>query len=232
MELALGTSYAKRAETDHWFLSKKAIENFHFGLQSCIYLQTKTLRTIRRMVPWAFRASTSQFVVSLVANVIVTTICLLLFSFLRPRLKRVYSPRLLLLDMMFPLGKIPNSCFAWVMPAFMANDDDVFYYAGIDALVYLRFMKLCLKISFIILPYGIAVLLPLNFYGGEKLGELEQLSMSNISQGKPQAVGSSAWYLGLHFGHLLFSFGGVEGLWCISTGIPGQGATSTNMLCW
>ena len=36
-------------------------------------------------------------------------------------------------------------------------------------------------------------------------------------------MGSSAWYLGLHFGHLLFSFGGVEGLWCISTGIPGQG---------
>ena len=133
-----------------------------------------------------FSGSTSQFVVSLVANVIVTTICLLLFSFLRPRLKRVYSPRLLLLDMMFPLGKIPNSCFAWVMPAFMANDDDVFYYAGIDALVYLRFMKLCLKISFIILPYGIAVLLPLNFYGGEKLGELEQLSMSNISQGSPK----------------------------------------------
>ena len=132
---------------------------------------------------FGFSGSTSQFLVSLVANVVVTIICLLLFSFLRNRLKRVYSPRLLLLETMFPLGKIPNSCFAWVMPAFMISDDDVFYYAGIDALMYLRFIKLCLKIALLILPYGIVVLLPLNYYGGNGLKELEQLAMSNISQG-------------------------------------------------
>lgn len=132
---------------------------------------------------FGFSGSTSQFLVSFLINVIVTTICLLLFSFLRTRLKRVFSPRLLLLDTMFPLGKIPNSCFAWIMPAFMTSDDDVFYYAGIDALMYLRFMKLCLKISLVILPYGLAVLLPLNYYGGNKLSELEELAMSNLKQG-------------------------------------------------
>ena len=132
--------------------------------------------------------STTKFVASLVINLGVALVALCLFSFLRPKLKRIYSPRQLLLDMMFPLGKLPHSFFAWVIPAFMANDDDVFYYAGIDALVYMRFLKLCVKISLIIMPYGIAVLLPLNYYGKGGLHGLDKVAMSNV-----QAQSSKVW---------------------------------------
>jgi len=62
----------------------------------------------------------------------------------------------------------------------MAKDNDVFEYAGFDALVYIRFLKLCIKISLVILPYGIAVLLPLNIYGGHHGTGLPKMTMSNL----------------------------------------------------
>lgn len=126
--------------------------------------------------------STHTFISSLVINLSLSLLMITLFSILRPRLKRIYAPRQILLEMIFPLGKLPHSFFAWVIPAFVANDDDVFYYAGIDALVYMRFLKLCIKISFLIFPYGIAVLLPLNCYGIADLSGLDKLSMSNLGQ--------------------------------------------------
>ncbi|XP_015749318.1 PREDICTED: CSC1-like protein ERD4, partial [Acropora digitifera] len=126
--------------------------------------------------------STHTFISSLVINLSLSLLMITLFSILRPRLKRIYAPRQILLEMIFPLGKLPHSFFAWVIPAFVANDDDVFYYAGIDALVYMRFLKLCIKISFLIFPYGIAVLLPLNCYGTADLSGLDKLSMSNLGQ--------------------------------------------------
>ena len=126
--------------------------------------------------------STHTFISSLVINLSLSLLMITLFSILRPRLKRIYAPRQILLEMIFPLGKLPHSFFAWIIPAFVANDDDVFYYAGIDALVYMRFLKLCIKISFLIFPYGIAVLLPLNCYGTADLSGLDKLSISNLGQ--------------------------------------------------
>ncbi|XP_032233382.2 CSC1-like protein ERD4 [Nematostella vectensis] len=130
--------------------------------------------------------STDVFLVSLGLNAGIAVVILSLFSHLRTRIKRLYAPRLILLDTMFPLGKLPNSSFAWIMPAFMANDDDIFFYSGIDAFVYIRFMKLCFKISLILLPYGIAVLLPLNHYGGMDATGLDKLTMSNIKERSPK----------------------------------------------
>jgi len=150
--------------------------------------------------------STNKFVSSIVVNLAVAVVALGLFSYLRPRLKQIYSPRQLLLDVMFPLGKLPNSFFAWIIPAFMANDDDVFYYAGIDALVYMRFLRLCVKISLVIMPYGIAVLLPLNYFGQGALHGLDRIAMSNVApqSSKFWAHVVSAWFYTVIICYLLY----------------------------
>lgn len=150
--------------------------------------------------------STNKFVSSIVVNLAVAVVVLGLFSFLRPRLKQIYSPRQLLLDAMFPLGKLPHSFFAWIIPAFMANDADVFSYAGIDALIYMRFLRLCVKISLVIMPYGIAVLLPVNFFGQGKLHGLDRVAMSNVApqSSKFWAHVISAWFYTLIICYLLY----------------------------
>lgn len=150
--------------------------------------------------------STNKFVSSIVINLAVAVVALGLFSFLRPRLKQIYSPRQLLLDVMFPLGKLPNSFFAWIIPAFIASDDDVFYYAGIDALVYMRFLRLGVKISLVMMPYGIAVLLPLNYYGHGALHGLDRIAMSNVApqSSKFWAHVISAWVYTVIICYLLY----------------------------
>lgn len=126
--------------------------------------------------------SVTSFLVSLGINGLIAVVVLLLFSLLRTKVKYIYTPRLLLLDTRFPLGMLPRSVVSWFIPAFMAKDDDVFNYAGIDALVYMRFMRLCVKISIVILPYGVAVLLPLNLYGGFDLSGLSKFTLSNLKE--------------------------------------------------
>ena len=150
--------------------------------------------------------STNKFVSSIVINLAVAVVALGLFSFLRPKLKQIYSPRQLLLDVMFPLGKLPNSFFAWIIPAFMASDDDVFYYAGIDALVYMRFLRLGVKISLVMMPYGIAVLLPLNYFGQGALHGLDRIAMSNVAPGSSKfwAHVISAWFYTVIICYLLY----------------------------
>ena len=127
---------------------------------------------------------TSTFVVVIILCVVLSITSILLFSCLRTKLKRLYSPRLLLEEKMFPLGKLPSSFFAWISPAFMVNDDDLFGHIGMDSLVYLRFLRMAMKIAVFTLPFGLIVLLPLNYHGGWNLKEgLDRISMSNVKIG-------------------------------------------------
>lgn len=124
--------------------------------------------------------STSTFVVALIINGIIALVVLLIYSLLRPKLKHIYAPRLLLVDKKYPLGSWSEKCFGWILPAFKATNDDIFNYCGMDALVLIRFMKFCLIASLIILPYGIIVLIPIHVHGGLDLEELDQLTLSNV----------------------------------------------------
>jgi hypothetical protein len=124
--------------------------------------------------------STATFLVALIINGIIALVVLLIFSFIRPKFKHIYTPRLLLVDKKYPLGTPSDKCFGWILPAFKASNDDIFNYCGMDALVLIRFMKLCLIVSLIIMPYGIIVLIPLHVHGGLKLEKLDELTLSNV----------------------------------------------------
>lgn len=133
--------------------------------------------------PKAQNDSTSTFLVAFIINAIIALVLLLIYSLLRPKLKHIYAPRLLLVDKKYPLGTLSEKCFGWILPAFKASNDDIFNYCGMDALVLIRFMKFCLIISIITLPYGIIVLLPLHVHGGLDLEQLDQLTLSNVKSG-------------------------------------------------
>ena len=151
--------------------------------------------------------STSKFIAALVVNLVIGLVVLIVFSILRPRKKIIYSPRQLLLDTITPLGKVPQSIIAWVFPAFVVKDDDVFQHAGIDALIHMRFLKLCFKVSLVIMPYGIAVLLPVNYYGGGELGGLDKIAVSNIVLKSPKVWAHvvAAWIYTVVICYLLFA---------------------------
>lgn len=130
--------------------------------------------------------SVETFIVALIINGIIALIVLLLFSYLRSKHKHIYAPRLLLVDKTYPLGTLNEKCFGWIIPALRATNDDVFNYSGMDALVLIRFLRMCLIMSVIILPYGIIVLIPLHVHGGLDLEKLDQLTLSNVKAGSPK----------------------------------------------
>ena len=125
---------------------------------------------------------TKTFTIVLVISLILFIFTVLVFSWLRTKLKRIYSPRLLLMpDEHLPHGKLPSSWFAWISPSLMAKDDDIFNHLGLDALVYIRFLRLLIKASIFTLPYGMFILIPLNVHGGMNLKEgLDEISLSNV----------------------------------------------------
>lgn len=111
---------------------------------------------------------------------------LLIFSLLRNKFPRIYSPRLLLNGLDFPISKLPNNLFGWFFPAFKIKDEEILQYAGLDALMFLRYLRLCLKFCIIILPYGLIVALPVNYYGGVSdkdatITGLDRLTMGNVT---------------------------------------------------
>ncbi|XP_048589618.1 CSC1-like protein HYP1 [Nematostella vectensis] len=156
--------------------------------------------------------SVGVFLVSLAINGGFALILFTLFSFLRLRIKRLYSPRLLLNDTLTP-QKYNNSFFGWLLLSKAADDDTIFEEAGIDALVYMRFIKLCIKISIVLLPYGIVVLIPLNVYGGleKPLSGLDVLTMSNLAEkaSKGWAHLIAVWGYTLIICYLLYQEWGV-----------------------
>ena len=131
-------------------------------------------------------------------------VCLIIFCLLRQKHPKIYSPRQLLVESPAP-GKRSQSFFSWLFPAIFVKDKEVFQYAGIDAVVHMRFLKLCFKISLVLLPYGIIVLIPVNYFGGEDLGGLDKLALSNITPKSPKVWAHvvAAWIYTLVICYLL-----------------------------
>ena len=125
---------------------------------------------------------TFKFVMVLCA--IIFTIAVAFFTLIRTKFRQIYAPRLLLIEnKMFGIGNSPRKArFSWITLAFNTKDDDLFAFAGFDALMFIRFLRLMLKIALCTMPYGLIVLLPLNAVGKNHLLDgLNRLSMSNIA---------------------------------------------------
>lgn len=122
-----------------------------------------------------------KFVMALCA--IIFVISVLFFSFMRLRFRQIYAPRFLLLEnKTLRSNSVPKrSLFSWIIWAFSISDEDIYTFAGLDALVFLRFMRLLLKFALCTMPYGLIILLPINIHGGNNLNDgLDRISMSNV----------------------------------------------------
>lgn len=149
--------------------------------------------------------TTNKFVSALILNLIIAVVCLILFCVLRQKHKKIYAPRQLLVETPAP-GKRAQSFFSWLSPAFVVKDKEVFHYAGIDAVIHMRFLKLCFKISVVLLPYGIIVLIPVNYFGGGDLHGLDKIALSNIEPKSPKVWAHvvAAWVYTLVICYLLY----------------------------
>jgi len=90
----------------------------------------------------------------------------LVFCFLRPRNSRVYAPRAKHADAKhkpMPLGKKP---FSWLSAVKDVKEQDLVDKIGLDAVVFLRFMRMSRNIFCVVTVIGCGILIPINVVGG------------------------------------------------------------------
>ena len=92
----------------------------------------------------------------------VTAAVAVIFSFLRPYHQALYAPKLKHADEKHappPLGKTP---WAWLVPIFKISEDTMAGQIGMDATIFLRFVRMLRNIFLCLAILGLAILIPVN----------------------------------------------------------------------
>lgn len=78
---------------------------------------------------------------------------------------------------------MPKFTLDWLKLLWSFNDDDILRFVGADGLMFLRFFRVCFKTAFLMLVYGLCVLVPINSVGKNNLTQFEKYSASNVADG-------------------------------------------------
>ncbi|ORX48148.1 DUF221-domain-containing protein [Piromyces finnis] len=113
------------------------------------------------------------------------------FCILRTKIQCVYMPRRRLKHCAPP--KIPNGLFSWINTTIRIKESFVLHSVGLDAAVFLRFLKTGIYLFTIMTFMGVLILLPINYAGGEiresdpinayefsELNVIQQMTIQNI----------------------------------------------------
>lgn len=115
----------------------------------------------------------------------------LLFSFIRPYNTVVYAPKLKHADESHappPLGK---GIFAWIVPLWTTTEKDMIRLVGMDAALFMRFLRMCRNLFFILAVVTCAVIIPVN---NNKSGDKDNDEVDWLMKITPRNVfGSVHW---------------------------------------
>jgi hypothetical protein len=133
-----------------------------------------------------FDSSTTTFYTSLIFNVSIGVILYLVFSFVRPWNITFYSPRMLAKHIRSP-KKISSHLFSWIITTTSISDRELLKDAGLDAYMFLRFLRLSRRLFLIFTIIGLPIMLPLNIIRSHKeridnrLDGIREWTVANIT---------------------------------------------------
>lgn len=94
-------------------------------------------------------------------NRLLTTSFLFTLQTLRPKWKSLYAARTRYINASMGIPVLPDSFFGWIAPVYRITDAQVLRAAGLDALCFLTFFKMAMKMLGIMLVFALVVLLPI-----------------------------------------------------------------------
>ncbi len=121
------------------------------------------------------------------------------FSLLRPHNQAVYAPKVKHADEKHAPPSIGKSLFAWVPPVLHTNEDVLVQTVGMDATIFIRFMRMCRNMFLVLSLVGVGLLIPVHLTKAairdkSELGWLVNISPLNVF-GPAQWVQVVAAYL-------------------------------------
>ncbi|KAH7910261.1 hypothetical protein BJ138DRAFT_1127011 [Hygrophoropsis aurantiaca] len=133
-------------------------------------------------VDQASKATTDTFVTALVFNAAVFGIEIGVFTLLRPYFKNIYEPRTLVPVTKDRVKPLLTGMFTWPIAVFKADYKDILDVNGPDAYLFVRFLRMIIRILLPIWIISWAVLLPVTAAGTSSTGAtgLDRFNFGNI----------------------------------------------------
>eukprot|EP00047_Mylnosiga_fluctuans_P019123 m.78989 g.78989 ORF g.78989 m.78989 type:complete len:733 (-) comp7988_c0_seq3:2209-4407(-) len=127
----------------------------------------------------------TSLLVSFIVDGSVGVALFLLFCVLRPRVPHVFDARrearkLRLDTKSAEAPPVPPGLFAWVPHVLSFSDEAIYNLAGMDALMQVTFFRFARRLFTACTIVGLAVLMPINWFAGDKLSGISRTTMSNI----------------------------------------------------
>ena len=126
------------------------------------------LEAIRNANTQSGQFGVTAIVAGLVTSIVISTIVFLIFSVLRPRHKIVYAPKLKYASEKRAPPPIDDGLFSWLKPVWSCSDEYLLDKIGLDAVLFLRFWRMCRNIFICLGVLGSAVIIPFNVVVGLK----------------------------------------------------------------
>ncbi|KAE9399448.1 DUF221-domain-containing protein [Gymnopus androsaceus JB14] len=137
--------------------------------------------------PSSVTTSTKSFFSAVIGSTALLLIEVSLFLLLKQRLERIYSPRTYLPPPEKRSPKLPPGPWKWLPDILNSRAEDIIDKNGLDAYMFLRFLKMlvCIFLVFTVLTF--AVIVPVDFIGqnGAK-SSLERITWTNVTDAKEQ----------------------------------------------
>ncbi|KAJ1995504.1 phosphate metabolism protein 7 [Coemansia spiralis] len=162
--------------------------------------------------------SIMTFVSSVCINVFIGLLIFLVFSVLRPRLRRVYAPRTYAVEQGKRSEPVPSGLFAWIPAALRVPDQEIIKRSGLDTYMFLRSIRTMFIMFTVISVLSALTILPVNILGTMGQKGLNSLSLGNVDP-------KSAW-LWVHVG-----FFATAVAWTLRT-IVGELRIYTHLRMW
>jgi calcium permeable stress-gated cation channel len=130
--------------------------------------QPDILQAIRDANTQSGQFGVTAIVAGLVTSVVISTVVFLIFSILRPRHKIVYAPKLKYASEKRAPPPIDDGLFSWLRPVWSCTDEYLLDKIGLDAVLFLRFWRMCRNIFICLGVLGVVVIIPFNVIVGLK----------------------------------------------------------------
>lgn len=120
--------------------------------------------------PFSGTLAATSIWAALATSVGFTVLATIFFSFLRPYHQALYAPKMKHADDKHappPIGKKP---WSWFTTLWQATEEQMIQQIGMDATIFIRFVRMCRNIFLTLSVLGVAILAPVHYQGFNNIG--------------------------------------------------------------
>ncbi|KAF2643467.1 DUF221-domain-containing protein [Massarina eburnea CBS 473.64] len=143
--------------------------------------------------PFQSEIQTNSIYAAIIWSFAVSSGLFLTFCLLRPRNSRVYAPRAKHADSKHAPPSLDRKLWSWIHAVRDVEEQELVEKIGLDAVVFLRFLKMLRNIFGVLTVWGCGILIPINVIGGSKFYE-QWSNIATLMKFTPQYIfGPKFW---------------------------------------